>query len=137
MDITNITQLGSLASFATGATKVAGSGHALPELGQVHVRSNGGQGVNPVHQQNNPASSSQPQPNSDELSALVDHANHIVQSRFSDLKFTVAEGTDINVVRIEDAKTGELIRQVPSETMVAIAQALDRAQRGTMLEEQA
>ncbi|VAX01582.1 hypothetical protein MNBD_GAMMA19-350, partial [hydrothermal vent metagenome] len=75
------------------------------------------------------------QPNTEELNKLVEQVNMTLQGRFSDLKFTVAEGTDINVVRIEDAETGELIRQIPSEAMVAIARALGEAQQGMMFEE--
>ena len=139
MNVSNVTQLGSEApsiSKTTGMTSVSKSatgGNILPEIGAVAVRSENPQ-VTGSASQNNPSS---PQPDSKELHNLVDQANETLQGRFSDLKFTVAEGTDISVVRIEDTKTGELIRQVPSEAMVAIARALDEAQRGMMLEEEA
>ena len=137
MNVSNVTQLGSEApsiSKTTGMTSVSKSatgGNILPEIGAVAVRSENPQ-VTGSASQNNPSS---PQPDSKELHNLVDQANETLQGRFSDLKFTVAEGTDISVVRIEDTKTGELIRQVPSEAMVAIARALDEAQRGMMVEE--
>lgn len=138
MNVVNVTQPGTVTPSVTkigttGEIKPAAQGNSLPEQGQVHVRSESGQDAGHVDQQNNSPS----QPNSKELHTLVDQANVTLQSRFSDLKFTVAEGTDVNVVRIEDSETGELIRQVPSEAMVAIARALDQAQRGMMLEEKA
>lgn len=71
------------------------------------------------------------------LQANVDKANEAMSMRLSNLQFTVAEGTDIPVVRIEDAETGELIRQIPSEEMVALSKALEDLQQGMLLEEKA
>ena len=113
------------ASSAGGNTPTV-PGNSLPELGQVHV-----------HSEKLPNTNSIPQSNPDELLNLVNHANTVLQAKSSDLKFTVAEGTDIKVVRIEDSETGEIIRQFPSEAMVAIARALGEIQSGVMLEEKA
>jgi len=132
MDVSNSTKAGpvapSVVKVATETSVASQSstslGNSLPDVRQVRASEEERPGAGPVSQ-----------PNTEELNNLVDQANVSLQGRFSDLKFTVAEGTDINVVRIEDAKTGELIRQVPSEAMVAIARALDEAQRGMMLEE--
>ena len=139
MNISNVTQLGSEAPSITkatgnaGAGKSAASGNILPEIGKIAVRSENPQVTGSASQKD----TSPPQPDSKELHNLVAQANETLQGRFSDLKFTVAEGTDISVVRIEDTKTGELIRQFPSEAMVAIARTLDEAQRGMMFEENA
>lgn len=75
------------------------------------------------------------QPSPDELRDLVVKANESPLVRSSDLNFSIAEGTDISVVRIEDSKTGELIRQIPSEDMVALARALKEQRQGMVLEE--
>ncbi len=77
------------------------------------------------------------QPSKEELRDLVTKANEAPLVRSSDLKFSVAEGADINVVRIEDSETGELIRQIPSEDMVALARALNEQRQGMVLEEKA
>ena len=76
-------------------------------------------------------------PDSEAIQALVEQANDSLSSHSSDLKFSVAEGTNINVVRVEDTETGEIIRQFPSETMVAIARALEETTKGNMLKETA
>jgi flagellar protein FlaG len=99
---------------------------ALPELQQATIQ--------PAKA---PESDTHSQPSTENLINLVDQANHAMQSRSSNLKFTMAEGTDTYVVRIEDSETGELIRQIPSEQMIAIAKALDELKQGTVLEEQA
>ncbi len=119
MDVSDLIKTGSV----TRQSPIT-SGNSLPDARQVRVRTEARQDVTPVSQ-----------PNTEELNKLVEQVNMTLQGRFSDLKFTVAEGTDINVVRIEDAETGELIRQIPSEAMVAIARALSEAQQGMMFEE--
>lgn len=131
MDISNLTQIASAAPSVTkvagtsATTKSAPQGNSLPGLGQV-----------PAAVETSASKETAAQLDSTELNNLVDKANETLQGgRFSNLKFTVAEGTNINVVRIEDTETGELIRQVPSETMIAIARAVDEALQGTMLKE--
>jgi flagellar protein FlaG len=138
VDVSNLTKAGSVApsSVAPVVTKAVGNssggespaavGNSLPDAGQARVQTEDPSAENPA----SPSSS-------EELNNLVDQVNLTLQGRSSDLKFTVAEGTDINIVRVEDAKTGELIRQFPSEEVVAFARALDESQQGTMLEEKA
>ncbi|MDT8384229.1 MAG: flagellar protein FlaG [Gammaproteobacteria bacterium] len=137
MNISNLTQMGTMSppvvkeAVASESSSPAVNGKALPAMRQVGVHSADQPTTGDTPQQNSPSA----QPTSKELDQLVSQANVSLQARFSDLKFTVVNGTDINVVRIEDKETGELIRQFPSEAMVAIARTLDEFQRGTMLEE--
>ena len=132
MVVSNLTMSGSDAPFVakvtgTGTAKPTSGGNALPSLpesGQVRASSDSAQSSEPA---------SQLSPT--ELRDLVGQANEALLVRFSNLKFTIAEGTDINVVRIEDSETGELIRQIPSEQMVALARVLGESRQGMMLEE--
>ena len=133
MDVSNLTKTSPVTPVVTkavgdssGAKSPEAVGNSLPDAGQARVQTEDPLAKNPV-------SPSSPE----ELNNLVDHVNVALQGNSSDLKFTVVEGTDISVVRVEDAKTGELIRQFPSEEMVAFARALDESQQGTMLEEKA
>ncbi|MBY0341663.1 MAG: flagellar protein FlaG [Rhodocyclaceae bacterium] len=52
------------------------------------------------------------------------------------LQFSIDETTAKTVVRVTDASTGELIRQLPSEEALAIARSLDKMQ-GLLLKQQA
>ena len=52
------------------------------------------------------------------------------------LEFSIDEATDRTIVRVTDATTGELIRQLPSEEALAIAESLDKMQ-GLLLRQQA
>ena len=132
MDINNSTMTRS-ASPSTAkvmgvaeASKPATQGNALPELNRVKLQSEAPQAEASV----SPLSA-------DELNKLVDKANNSFSVQSSNLKFSVVEGTSIRVVRVEDSETGELIRQFPSEEMVAFAKALDEMKQGAMLEERA
>lgn len=134
MDISHlITQTGSVAASAakatggTGTTKLATQGNFMPMLENVHEE----------HKQAETPQNVNSQVNTEQLHHFVNQANEVLKGHFSDLKFTVSEGTDINVVRVEDSETGELIRQFPSEAMVAIARALEESQPGLMIEEKA
>jgi flagellar protein FlaG len=133
VDIPNLTKTGPVSAQVVdtvgnsfGKQSSATIGNSLPDAGQSRARVEGPLAANPVFPSN-----------PEELNKLVAQANATLQNRSSDLKFTVAEGADVNVVRIEDAETGELIRQIPSEAVVAITRALDEVQRGTMFEEEA
>lgn len=46
----------------------------------------------------------------------------------SELSFSVDQGTGINVVKVVDTGTKEVIRQIPSREIIQLAEALDKAQ---------
>jgi len=46
----------------------------------------------------------------------------------ADLKFSVDEGTGIHVVQVIDQSSKEVIRQIPSEEVIHIANGLDQLQ---------
>ena len=51
-----------------------------------------------------------------------------VASVGSELNFSVDNDTGINVVKVLDSKTKEVIRQMPSREIIQLAQALDKVQ---------
>jgi flagellar protein FlaG len=53
-----------------------------------------------------------------------------------DLRFTIDKETGKTVVRIIDSTTDEVIRQIPSEEVLAISKAIDRMQ-GLLLKQKA
>lgn len=66
----------------------------------------------------------------------VKRANETVQVLRSNLQFTVDQATGIDVVKFIDIKTKEVIRQIPSEEMVALARRLDEI-RGLLIKDKA
>ena len=134
----------------TAVHKPASGGNSLPALEQPHLPVQSLQNENVKNLQKQDVKNLQNedgkklqdenakslQPSKEELTDLVAKANEATLVRSSDLKFSVAEGSDISVVRIEDSITGELIRQIPSEDMVALARALNEQRQGVVLEEE-
>lgn len=132
MDVSNITsvsqQVAPVAKTGggdTGTQKSASRGNSLP------VEERKPLAVEIPKREEESAS----KPSAEELRELVAKVNESSVVRSKDLKFSVAEGTDLTVVRVEDSETGELIRQIPSEQMVELARAMEDQRQGTMLEE--
>ena len=79
-----------------------------------------------------------PPPTTDEpddpavLQRAVDRLNQAVQSLSTSLQFTVDAATGVTVVKVTDAQTGEVVRQMPAEEVLAIARNLDRL-RGLLI----
>jgi flagellar protein FlaG len=72
----------------------------------------------------------------EEVESAVAKANKVVQATARDIEFTVDDQTDRTVVKVVDRATKEVIRQIPSEEMLRIAQALDHLQ-GLLVKQQA
>lgn len=81
----------------------------------------------PVRNEAQAAQQSQ-QPTAKQLRNAVDQVNKTIQSLSNDLHFSVDEQTGVEVVKVVDRETKQVIRQIPSEEMVAIAQRLDELQ---------
>ncbi len=62
--------------------------------------------------------------------------NEFLKSSSAAVEFVVDGESNRVVVRIVDSETGQLIRQMPSEEMLAISHALDRV-TGLLLEQKA
>lgn len=62
------------------------------------------------------------------LTQSVAKLNQAVKMMASNLQFTVDEETGIDVVKVVDSESKEVIRQYPSEEIIAIARAFDQFQ---------
>ena len=65
------------------------------------------------------------QPDRDTVEAAATSVREFVQPINSNLEFSVNDDTGQLVVKIIDRSTKEVIRQMPSEEMLALAKALD------------
>ena len=77
-----------------------------------------------------------PANNDDVKSAVGKVAAFMKQQAVTDLSFSVDDETNIRVVKVIDRTTQEIIRQIPSEEMLQMAQALDKLQ-GLLLKQKA
>ncbi len=71
-----------------------------------------------------------------DVKQAVSRLNSYVQTLRRDLQFRVDEASNRVVVTVVDSESGEVIRQIPSEEMVAVAQSLEMAQ-GMLVNEKA
>ena len=71
-----------------------------------------------------------------QVKQALETANRLVQSLGSSLQFIVDQDTGKTLVRVFDASTKQLIRQIPPEEMLAISRALDKPQ-GLLIKQRA
>lgn len=90
----------------------------------------------PGQSQTVPVAANNPQAQQAELTQAVQAINSYVQNLRRDLQFTVDEATDRTIIRVIDSETKEVIRQIPSEDVLALARSLERTQ-GLLLKAQA
>jgi flagellar protein FlaG len=76
-------------------------------------------------------------PSAEELKSAVAAINQAMQQSNRNLEFSVDTDTHRTVVRMVDTSTGELIRQFPSETTLAISRGIDQFQQGLLLKQKA
>ena len=70
----------------------------------------------------------EPPPSRATVQAAVDHVNAALVASNRSIEFTVDQDTRAVIVRVIDKQDGSVLRQVPSQEMVAIAKALDQLQ---------
>jgi flagellar protein FlaG len=68
-----------------------------------------------------------------ELTQVVGRLNDYVQTLRRDLVFRVDKDTDKVMVTVVDPESGEVIRQIPPEEVMAVARALGQIQQGLLL----
>lgn len=62
------------------------------------------------------------------VAAAVQTANAYVQSVSTSLQFSLDQDSGRTVIKMVDTETEEVLRQFPSEEMLAISQSIDRMQ---------
>lgn len=71
-----------------------------------------------------------------ELEKAVQKLSDFVASKQSEISFSIDESSGTRVVKILDRASKEVIRQIPSEEAVAMAQVLDKIQ-GLLIKDKA
>jgi flagellar protein FlaG len=81
----------------------------------------------------------QQQPTPVQLKDAVNVINQVLRQANHSLEFSVDASTKIAVVKLIDTGSGELIRQIPSEEMLAVARSIDQYQQwqGLLLQHKA
>jgi len=78
----------------------------------------------------------QPPVSETQLQSAVNAANDFIKPINNSVEFSLDKDSERMVVKVMDSATKEVIRQIPSEEMLAIAQALDKIQ-GLLIKQKA
>jgi flagellar protein FlaG len=70
------------------------------------------------------------------LQTRIDTLNRYLRSVDQSVRFERDEGTGLTIVRVVDESTAEVVRQIPTEAMLAIARTLAR-QKGLLVDDRA
>ena len=76
----------------------------------------------------NPVFSPAPPVTQEAVAAAVQAANDYVQAVSTSIQFSLDEDSGRTVVKMVDRETEEVLRQFPSEEMLAISKSIDRMQ---------
>ena len=81
------------------------------------------------------------QPSESEIQEAIDEVRRVIEPVARNLQFSVDDDTNLTLIKVVDSATDEVIRQIPSEEMVAIAKAIDKLQgmlqQGVLLRDKA
>ena len=77
------------------------------------------------------------QPTVAQLKNVVDNINNILKQKNNALEFNMDADTKKLTVKLVDTETGDVIRQFPSEDMLAISRSIERFQQGLLLKQKA
>lgn len=68
---------------------------------------------------------------------LAKQANAALQARSSNIEFQVDSASGRTILRVIDSQSKEVLRQIPSEELLAISSSLDRILRGLLVRDSA
>jgi len=75
-------------------------------------------------------------PSKEQLQDVVKAANDLIKPYNNALQFSIDKDTGTTVVKVIDTNTKEVIKQMPSEEMLAMAKALDQL-KGLLVKQKA
>ena len=75
-------------------------------------------------------------PSSEQLTQAVKQIQDVIKQTAQSLQFSIDKDSGMTVVKVVDTESKKVIRQIPSEEVMAIAKALDKLQ-GLLVKQQA
>lgn len=91
----------------------------------------------PQHAVSQAGATSSAQYSNSQLQAAVDKLNNAMGKSNVNLTFSIDKNTKQTVIKVIDSKTGETVKQFPSEEAIAISKAIDQFQKGLLIRQQA
>lgn len=72
-----------------------------------------------------------------QMQNAVDSINKAMKQANAGVEFSIDKDTRKTIIKVVESETGEVIRQFPSEEILAIARAIDNMQQGFLVKQQA
>ena len=72
-----------------------------------------------------------------QVQEAVDHVNQVMKQNNSNVEFSIDKDTKQTVIKVVESGTGVVIRQFPSEEMLAISRAIDQMQHSLLVNQKA
>ena len=72
-----------------------------------------------------------------QIQGAVDKLNQAMQQANTGVEFSIDKDSKRALIKVVDTKTGETIKQFPSEEMIAISKSIDQFQKGLLLRQKA
>lgn len=120
MELPLVQPSGSVSTTSTATSEVASRSAPAAPRAHFEVTEVAPAGPSPVAQAR--------QPTQKELQQVVEQMQRKAQSFAPNLKFSVDHDTGRTIVKVTDANTQEVIRQIPAEEVLQLAKELDRMQ---------
>ena len=76
-------------------------------------------------------------PQTTQLKNAVGKFNDVMRQSKQNLEFSVDTETKKPIIKLVDTVTGDVIRQIPTEEMLAITRSIDHFQQGLLLKQKA
>ncbi|WP_082768981.1 flagellar protein FlaG [Paraglaciecola hydrolytica] len=121
------TQPGSVQSIVA-KTGEASSGHSIGENLSSTALAERQQNTKDISKSAEKEVSTERVLSSQEISAAVEGLSDFAKNTNRQLNFSIDEGTDKQVVKVTDAESGEIIRQIPSEEILRLSERLRELQ---------
>ncbi len=119
---------------------VNGNNAGLPVIAALSPQT-GSAPVEPTQTPAQPVASSQPpqvpQVNDAQLQSAISKLNQAMTQSNINLEFSIDPSADRTLIKVVDSQTGDVIKQIPSNEMIAIANAIDQFQKGLLVKQQA
>jgi len=77
------------------------------------------------------------QPTAAQLKSAVDDINRAMKQSNSNVEFSIDEDTKQTVIKVMESGTGNVIRQFPTEEILAVSRMIGEAQRGALVKQKA
>ena len=123
---TNIANSANLQTVSSVARATAGAVSSdSPKQPVAKLPGEGSNSAEPVRQVLPAGKADTSEPSSEEVKVAVEKLNTQIKSLQRNLNFSVDESSGRTVVKVIDSQTKEVVRQIPSEQVLRLAQQID------------